>query len=153
MFQITASPIDPPSLQAMLRLPEAGGFTAFEGWVRNHHQGRAVLRLEYEAFIPLAEKEGEAILQLACQKFEVLAARCVHRVGILEVGEVAVWVGVAAAHRDAAFAASRFIIDEVKRRVPIWKKEYYADGEAGWVGCSCQPHTGSRQGGAGAVPS
>lgn len=135
MFRITTQPIDSAKLQQELRLPEAGGYASFEGWVRNHHHGRAVLRLEYEAFAPLAEKEGEAILREAQEKFEILGAACTHRVGQLEIGEVAVWIGVAAPHRDAAFAASRYIIDEVKKRVPVWKKEFYADGESDWVAC------------------
>ena len=68
-----------------------------------------------------------------CAKFAILDARCVHRIGDLAIGELAVWVGVSAAHRDAAFAACRYVIDEVKARVPIWKHERYADGDAGWL--------------------
>jgi len=143
MFAITTQAIEGSALRQDLFLPEAGGFVCFEGWVRNHHQGRAVLRLQYEAYRPLAESEGGRILEEARQKFDLLAARCTHRVGTLEIGEVAVWVGVAAAHRDAAYAASRFIIDEVKHRVPIWKREFYADGDVRWVGCSCSASRGT----------
>jgi molybdopterin synthase catalytic subunit len=135
MFRITASPIDPADVRSHALDPAAGGFCAFEGWVRNHHQGRAVLGLEYEAYVPLAEKEGARILAEAMQRFGILHAACVHRTGRLEIGALAVVVCVSSAHRDAAFEACRFIIDEVKSRVPIWKKEFFADGGEGWVRC------------------
>jgi adenylyltransferase/sulfurtransferase len=107
-----------------------------------------VHRLEYEAFETLAVKEGERIVAEAIRRFGVTRAACVHRVGTLGIGELAVWVGVSAAHRGEAFAACRYIIDEVKHRVPIWKKEHYADGDSGWVNCErCaaaahEPHEG-----------
>jgi hypothetical protein len=96
-------------------------------------------------FAPLALREGERILAEAQQRFGVARARCAHRVGPLAIGELAVWVGVSAAHRGEAFDACRYIIDEVKHRVPIWKKEYYQDGDSGWVNCercaaACTPH-------------
>jgi adenylyltransferase/sulfurtransferase len=105
-----------------MRDESCGGFASFEGWVRNHNEGHAVTRLEYEAFAELAEKEGARIVEEARVKFGVTRAACVHRVGSLALGDVAVWVGVSAAHRDEAFRACRFIIDEVKHRLPIWKK-------------------------------
>lgn len=135
-FEFTHRPIDPAALAATLADPAAGGFASFEGWVRNHHEGRAVARLEYEAFEPLALDEGARIVADATRRHGVLGARCVHRLGPLEVGQLAVWVGVAGAHRAEAFAACRSIMDEVKHRLPIWKKEYYADGDSGWVGCA-----------------
>jgi molybdopterin synthase catalytic subunit len=92
-----------------------------------------VLGLRYDAYAALAEKEGEKVTSEALEKFAVIDARCVHRIGDLGIGELAVWVGVSAAHRDAAFAACRYIIDEVKARVPIWKHERYAEGDAGWL--------------------
>ena len=113
----------------------AGGYASFEGWVRNHNEGHAVTRLEYEAFEALAIKEGERIVNEAIARFGVLKAACVHRVGSLAIGDVAVWVGVSSKHRAEAFAACRFIIDEVKHRVPIWKKEHYINGDSGWVNC------------------
>ncbi len=103
--------------------------------MRDHNEGRTVQRLEYEAFEALAIKEGERIVAEAVARFGVTRAACVHRVGALGIGELAVWVGVSAAHRGEAFAACRYIIDEVKHRVPIWKKEHYADGDSGWVNC------------------
>lgn len=135
MFQITSNIIDPASIRDLVLDPAAGGFCSFEGWVRDHHQGRAVLKLEYEAYQALAEKEGTRILNEANQRFGILHAACVHRVGTLEIGEMAVCICVSSAHRDAAFEACRWIIDEVKSRVPIWKKEFFADGEDGWVRC------------------
>ena len=95
-------------------------------------QGKVVEGLEYEAFEPLGIKEGERILAEAVKRFGVTRALCEHRVGELALGDVAVWVGVSSPHRDEAFRACRFIIDEVKHRVPIWKKEHFADGEV-WV--------------------
>ena len=111
----------------------AGACVSFEGWVRNHNDGRAVQRLDYQAYALLAETEGEAILAEAIARFNLRQARCVHRVGALAIGDLAVWSGVSADHRDAAFAACRWIIDEVKLRVPIWKNEHYIDGESGWL--------------------
>ena len=134
-FSFSNEPLDTATLQRDLRDPGCGGFAAFEGWVRNHNEGHAVTRLEYEAFAELAEKEGARIVQAAVEKFGVTRAACVHRIGSLAIGDVAVWVGVSAAHRDEAFRACRFIIDEVKHRVPIWKKEHYVNGDSGWVNC------------------
>jgi molybdopterin synthase catalytic subunit len=134
-FLIQSSPLDPAALRERVRDPAAGGFCAFEGWVRDHHQGRAVERLEYEAYAPLAEKEGRRILDEAAARFEILHAACVHRTGPVEIGGLAVVVCVSAAHRNAAFDACRFIIDAVKERVPIWKKEHFRDGTSGWVRC------------------
>ena len=83
----------------------------------------------------LANKEGERIVKEAIERFGVLKAACVHRVGSLAIGDIAVWVGVSSKHRAEAFAACRYIIDEVKHRVPIWKKEHYVNGDSGWVNC------------------
>jgi adenylyltransferase/sulfurtransferase len=135
LFSFSDRPLDPAALQRELRDAACGGFAAFEGWVRDHNEGQAVTRLEYEAFVELAEKEGARIVQAAIDKFGVGRAACVHRTGALAIGDVAVWVGVSAAHRDEAFRACRCIIDEVKHRLPIWKKEHYVDGDSGWVNC------------------
>jgi adenylyltransferase/sulfurtransferase len=134
-FSFSTTPLDTAALQVALRDSSCGGFAAFEGWVRDHNEGHAVTRLEYEAFAELAEKEGTRIVEEAVRGFGVTRAACVHRVGSLALGEVAVWVGVSAPHRDEAFRACRFIIDEVKHRVPIWKKEHYVNGDSGWVNC------------------
>jgi len=134
-FRFSTDALDTAALQRALRDERCGGFASFEGWVRNHNEGHAVTRLEYEAFTELAEKEGARIVEEARTKFGVTRAACAHRVGSLALGDVAVWVGVSAAHRDEAFRACRFIIDEVKHRVPIWKKEHYVNGDSGWVNC------------------
>jgi adenylyltransferase/sulfurtransferase len=134
-FSFSTSALEPDRYRAALGDPAAGGYASFEGWVRNHNEGRRVRRLEYESFAALALKEGERIVAAAVEKFGVRKAACVHRLGDLGLGELAVWVGVSAAHRDEAFAACRYIIDEVKHRVPIWKKEHYEDGDSGWVNC------------------
>ena len=133
MFRLGESVIELSVLARGLAQARAGACVTFEGWVRDHNEGRAVLRLGYQAYAPLAQSEGEKILAEARAKFAIIDARCVHRVGTLEIGDLAVWVGVAAAHRGAAFDACRYIIDEVKHRVPIWKNEHYVDGESGWL--------------------
>ena len=141
MIEVIADAIDVASLKATLSNPGAGGFCAFEGWVRNENEGREVERLEYEAYAPLVISEGNKVLAEARERFPYLEARCVHRIGLLEIGDLAVWVGVASAHRDEAFKACRFIIDELKTRLPIWKKEHYVDGDSGWVNCDrCAQH-------------
>jgi len=140
-FSFSSSTLQPEEYRAALADATAGGYVSFEGWVRNHNEGLAVTRLEYEAFEALANKEGERIVNEAIERFGVVDAACVHRVGSLEIGAMAVWVGVSSRHRAEAFAACRYIIDEVKHRVPIWKKEHYASGDSGWVNCErCAVH-------------
>ena len=139
-FELSSGPIDVPHWRARLLDPACGGYASFEGWVRNLNEGEQVTALEYEAFAPLASKEAERILGEAAGRFGIDHAACLHRVGKLAVGELAVWVGVSARHRDEAFRACRYIIDEVKHRLPIWKKEHYAGGDTGWVNCErCAP--------------
>ena len=141
MIRMTTSAIDPDALRRELFDPAAGGYCAFEGWVRNHNDGRDVVRLEYEVYEPLAVREGEIIIDEAIAKFGVRQAAAIHRAGLMELGESAVIVGVSSPHRGEAFDACRYIIDQAKVRLPIWKKEYYADGEAEWVNCQrCAAH-------------
>lgn len=135
-FSLSEASIDPAALKVELLDATAGAAVTFEGWVRNHHGGEAVSALEYEAYGPVAEAEGSRILEEALSRFEIVTAFGRHRTGLLQIGDCAVWVGVSAAHRGAAFDACRFIIDELKDRVPIWKKEHYAAGPAGWVNCA-----------------
>jgi molybdopterin synthase catalytic subunit len=134
-FRFTQTPIDTNQARRELLNRGAGGYASFEGWVRDQNEGHEVTRLEYEAFQELAVKEGERIVADALRRFPVQHALCIHRVGTLAVGEMAVWVGVSSAHRGEAFDACRFIIDEVKHRLPIWKKEHYQSGDSGWVNC------------------
>lgn len=149
MFRISAEPIDPAALQRELADIRAGACVAFEGWVRNRNDGHPVLSLEYEAYAPLAVKEGTRILAEAREKFALVAVNAVHRVGHLQLGDLAVWVGVTAEHRGAAFDACRYVIDEAKARVPIWKKEYYVDGATTWINCASR---GDHAGAASAPP-
>lgn len=140
-FSFSTVPLDTAAYRAALADPSCGGYASFEGWVRDHNEGQKVTRLEYEAFEALGVAEGERIMQEARERFGVQRVLCVHRVGTLELTDVAVWVGAAAAHRDEAFKACRYIIDEVKHRVPIWKKEHYVSGDSGWVNCErCATH-------------
>ncbi len=132
MALLTGNPLDIGVLIAQVVGPHRGAVATFLGLVRDHHEGRGVLRLEYSAYPDMAEAEAAAILGEAAGRWPVqLAAR--HRTGMLEVGEAAVAVAAAGAHRGEAFEACRFVIEELKRRVPIWKREYYADGSVGWV--------------------
>lgn len=140
-MQVSANAIRPDELREQLFDSRAGAYASFEGWIRNENEGHEVLRLEYEVYEPLAVREGERVIAEARQRFPVLHAACVHRSGLLEIGDCAVWVGVSSAHRGEAFDACRYIIDQVKVRLPIWKKEHYADGHSGWVSCErCATH-------------
>jgi molybdopterin synthase catalytic subunit len=155
-FAFASAPLEPDRYRESLADPSAGGYASFEGWVRDHNEGRTVQRLEYEAFESLAIKEGERIVAEAVARYGAARAACMHRVGSLGIGELAVWVGVSAAHRGEAFAACRYIIDEVTHRVSIWKKEHYAGGDSGWVNCercATAPHHGHAHADGSAAPS
>jgi molybdopterin synthase catalytic subunit len=112
--------------------PECGGIDVFIGTVRNVTKGKAVVRLEFEAYEKMAVNEIAKITEQAFAKWPVQKVLVHHRTGVLQVGEVPVIIAVAAAHRDAAFDACRYIIDTLKQTVPIWKKEIFEDGEV-WV--------------------
>jgi molybdopterin synthase catalytic subunit len=132
-FEIVTEVIEPAHWQRHLLNPAAGAFCTFEGWVRNQHEGRPVTGLHYQAHPELASAEGQRVVASVMAEFALLDAFCIHRIGELEVGQIAVWVGVTAAHRDAAFAGCRAIIDQVKRRVPIWKLERYVESAPRWL--------------------
>lgn len=132
-FRLSDDTLDPVALGRGLASASAGACVSFEGWVRDRNEGKAVLKLAYQAYAPLAQAEGERIAAEAMAQFAIERVVCAHRVGELAIGDLAVWVGVSAAHRDAAFAACRYVIDEIKRRVPIWKNEFYTDGASGWL--------------------
>lgn len=132
-FALSDSAIDAVDLLRELESGHVGAVVTFEGRVRDRNEGRAVRGLAYEAYAELAEAEGARIIGEALARFEITQALCVHRIGELALGELAVWVGVSAAHRDAAFLACRYVIDEVKSRVPIWKHERYTGGEVEWL--------------------
>ena len=132
MAYLSATPIDLAILIARIESPAHGGVASFLGQVRDHHEGRTVRGLEYSAYGPMAEEECARIVAEAERRWPVRVA-LEHRVGALAIGDIAVAVAAGGAHRDEAFAACRFVIEEVKRRVPIWKKEFYQDGAVEWV--------------------
>lgn len=140
-FRVTDRPVDLASFRETMQDVSCGAYVQFDGWIRDHNEGQKVLRLEYEVYEPLAVKEGTRILTEAVEKFGVSKAAAIHRSGLMELSDVAVVVGVSSPHRDEAFEACRYIIDQVKVRLPIWKKEYYANGHAEWVNCQrCAQH-------------
>ena len=133
MVCLTEQPIDRTSVLAHLSPREAGALVVFEGSVRDSANGREVVRLEYEAFTELALREMRRIEEEAGGRWPLGFVAIVHRVGSLTPGETSVLIAVTSSHRDEAFEACRFIIDSLKARVPIWKKEHYRDGSA-WIG-------------------
>lgn len=141
-FGITSTTIDLQVFRQQLLDISCGACVQFEGWVRDHNEGQRVLRLEYEVYEPLAVKEGNRIIREAMGKYGVSNACAIHRSGLMELSEVAVVVGVASPHRGEAFDACRYIIDQAKVRLPIWKKEYYEGGRAEWVNCQRCAHSG-----------
>jgi molybdopterin synthase catalytic subunit len=130
---LSGVPLDLTRIVARVEAPDHGAVTSFLGLVRDHHRGRGVTRLEYSAYEPMAEAECARIVSEAESRWPVRIA-LEHRIGALSIGDAAVTVAAAAAHRQEAFAACRYVIEEVKRRVPIWKKEFYTDGTIEWVG-------------------
>ena len=134
-FSVSKSAIDVSAIKKSVADDSCGALVVFEGWIRDHNEGQQVKRLEYEVYRPLAEKEGARIIDEAVQRFGVSHALCIHREGLLELGEVAVLVCVSSPHRGEAFDACRYIIDQTKVRLPIWKKEHYASGASEWVNC------------------
>lgn len=129
---LSAKPLVSDQLRRSLEQSSAGAVVVFEGVVRDHHQGRSVVRLEYSAFDPVVEAEWQNLRERARASFEVKAITGQHRVGTLGIGDSAVWIGVASAHRASGFAACQWLIEAIKRELPIWKKEHYADGSIDW---------------------
>lgn len=127
MFTLAKTEINADKLKQRLQQDQCGGFCSFEGWVRNHNDNKAVDYLAYSAYEELAITQGNAIVKHSLETYDIKAAACVHRIGTLQIGDMAVWVGVSAAHRNDAFLACRYIIDTLKADVPIWKKEFYSD--------------------------
>jgi len=141
-FEITGKAIDLKTFRERLLDRSCGAYVQFDGWVRDYNEGQKVLQLEYEVYVPLAIKEGERIIEEARERFGISNACAIHRSGLMELSEVAVVVGVSSPHRSEAFDACRYIIDQAKVRLPIWKKEYYASGHAEWVNCQRCAHSG-----------
>ena len=122
------SSIDRDAIVRDVRSPQDGAMVTFDGFVRNESHGRATLYLDYEAYEPMALAEMKGIAQALHQNFAIHRVAIVHRLGRLQIGETSVFIAISAAHRAAAFDACRYAIDTLKRTVPIWKKEYFADG-------------------------
>jgi molybdopterin synthase catalytic subunit len=134
-FSVSQSPINVDAVKKTVSDTSCGALVVFEGWIRDHNEGQDVERLEYEVYRPVAEKEGAKIIDEAIARFGVSHAVCIHREGLLELGEIAVIVCVSSPHRGEAFDACRYIIDQTKTRLPIWKKEHYLTGISEWVNC------------------
>ena len=133
MAELVRLPIDVAPLLAAARRPECGAIDLFLGTTRDHHAGRRVLRLEYEAYERMALAALEVLERTACERFQLAHCAIVHRLGVVPVTEASVAVVTSAPHRGATFDAARWVMDELKRSVPIWKKEHFAEGGAEWV--------------------
>jgi molybdopterin synthase catalytic subunit len=131
--ELADRPLDVAALVAAATRRDCGAVAVFLGTTRDHHEGRRVARLAYEAYPAMALPAMEAIERAACERFAVVACRIVHRLGEVPPAEASVAVVVTAAHRAPAFDACRWAMDELKRSVPIWKQERFADGGAEWV--------------------
>ena len=135
MFEVVDTPIEDIMKEKNFFNARVGGVVTFEGKVRNHNEGLDVNSLEYQAYESMAVKEGQKIVTKALEHFDVVDVYCVHRVGHLKIGEMAVWVVALAEHRGEAFRACEYVIDTVKKTVPIWKREHYVAQDAEWVAC------------------
>jgi len=129
---VTDKPLDTQAIIKSVETPESGAVNVFIGTVRNATKGKQVLKLEFEAYEPMATKELNKIIETAKGRWSILKVAVHHRTGILPIGEVPVVIAVSTPHRSAGFEACQFIIDTLKQTVPIWKKEYFKDGEV-WV--------------------
>jgi molybdopterin synthase catalytic subunit len=132
--RVVAEPIQVETLLDGLASSGDGAALLFVGVVRDHNEGLPVTHLEYDAYREMAERTLATIAEEAKQRWGTGEIRVVHRVGRLEIGETSVAIAVASAHRDAAYSASRYVIEELKRRAPIWKREGYASGHSTWLG-------------------
>lgn len=133
MFTVTLEPLSVQQVNDLVKRPTDGAVVTFDGIVRNNFEGRTVRYLEYEAYAEMAEKKLAEIGEEVRRKFPVGEIAMVHRIGKLEIGESSIVIAVAAPHRHAAFEACAYAMDRVKEAVPIWKKEFFADGEDHWV--------------------
>lgn len=139
MIELTEKPIDIERIREAVADPSCGAVVLFEGRVRDHHDGKVVVGLEYEVYPKMVLRVFDSICEQAKQKWHITKVAVIHRYGRLRIGDVAVVVAVASAHRKEAFDAASFIMDAVKKEAPIWKKEFYPDGSVQWVGCSHAP--------------
>lgn len=132
MIRITEEPLNTQTIIDSVASPEGGAVNVFIGTVRNTTKGKEVIKLEFEAYEPMATKELSKIIEAAKQKWPILKAAVHHRVGVLDISELPVIIAVSTPHRAAGFEACQYIIDTLKQTVPIWKKEFFDDGEI-WV--------------------
>ena len=132
-FALLDIDIDERRLKAMLDDDRCGAFVSFEGRVRNHNNDSSVDSLTYYGYEDLAINQGRAIIEEAKERFDIIGAVAIHRIGALDIGDVAIWVGVASAHRYPAFDACRWILDTIKADIPVWKQEYYDDDSSKWL--------------------
>ena len=133
LFRVTADPLDPRAVEALVASDDAGAICTFTGTVRNHARDREVIALDYEAYVPAAEKQLHAIGEEMGERWPGVRTAIHHRTGYLEPGVASVVIACSSAHRAAAFAAASHAIERIKEIVPIWKKEHYADGST-WIG-------------------
>lgn len=132
-FALLDVAIDERKLREMLDNDSCGAFVSFEGRVRNHNNATSVERLSYYGYEALAINQGRQIIEQAKQKFDITHAVAIHRIGALEIGDIAVWIGVVSAHRYPAFDACRWLLDTIKADIPVWKQEYYQDESSKWL--------------------
>jgi molybdopterin synthase catalytic subunit len=133
MFRVTNQPIDLQELVRFVTDPETGAIATFIGTTRNHNDGRKVIALDYDGYPEMAEKELARIGAAARKQWRICRMAIVHRLGPVQITEASVMIAVSSGHREAAFAACRFAIEEIKKTVPIWKKEVFEGGEV-WIG-------------------
>lgn len=126
--ELVRNKIDAAGLMHSMKAPSDGAVVVFEGIVRDNTRGRRTMYLDYHAYEEMAIKQMDALVEQALRDFKIDQARIIHRLGKMEIGETSVWIGVTSPHRGAAYDASRFLIDTLKKTVPIWKKEYFEDG-------------------------
>jgi molybdopterin synthase catalytic subunit len=126
--ELVRNKIDAAGLMQSMKAPSDGAVIVFEGIVRDNTRGRRTKYLDYHAYEEMAVKQMDALVEQALRDFKIDQARIIHRLGKMEIGETSVWIGVTSPHRGAAYDASRFLIDTLKKTVPIWKKEYFEDG-------------------------
>lgn len=139
---LSTSPLSFDTARDFIKSPLAGAQTLFAGTVRNHNLGKKVNSLEYSAYNEMAEKMLNDFAQTALTQFQVEKIYIAHRIGHLQLEDIAVLIAVSSKHRDEGYKASRFLIEEIKHQLPVWKKEHYEGEEAKWVQCSHHQHFG-----------
>ncbi|SUD91816.1 molybdenum cofactor biosynthesis protein MoaE [Psychrobacter phenylpyruvicus] len=132
-FALLDEAIDAQRLKDMLQDEQCGALATFEGWVRNHNNDSRVTSLTYYGYEKLAINQGKLIVEEAKRLFDIQNAVAIHRIGALEIGDMAVWVGVSSKHRYPAFDACKWILDTIKADIPVWKQEYYQDQSSKWL--------------------